>query len=215
MGVKRENGPLSIASQSSVIPCPRNQKFEDSQLNLFLSEHEQALKAISIAVTWIRNMNLFAYTVQKSKLLTFSMIYIRYLTYKYWTRALKNLAAIDVANAMCLRLFAIENCIWNYHVKLGLTILAISREKFTLTHTYINAWMHIYIGYICYIHIYICHVFSDCRRGIGMTTGFIRSTLTTRGYILQFPVTHTRTNLLSSGVVSRVVTSQLAAEPRL
>jgi hypothetical protein len=36
-----------------------------------------------------------------------------------------------------------------------------------------------------------CHVFSDCRRGIGMTTGFIGSTLTTRGYTLQFPVTHT------------------------
>jgi hypothetical protein len=38
---------------------------------------------------------------------------------------------------------------------------------------------------------YYCHVFSDCRRGIGMTTGFIGSTLTTRGYTLQFPVTHT------------------------
>jgi hypothetical protein len=32
---------------------------------------------------------------------------------------------------------------------------------------------------------------SDYRRGIGMTTGFIGSTLTTRGYTLQFPVTYT------------------------
>jgi hypothetical protein len=32
---------------------------------------------------------------------------------------------------------------------------------------------------------------SDRRRGIGLTTGFIGSTLTTRGYTLQFPVTHT------------------------
>jgi hypothetical protein len=36
-----------------------------------------------------------------------------------------------------------------------------------------------------------CHGFSDRRRGIGLTIGFIGSTLTTRGYNLQFPVTHT------------------------
>jgi hypothetical protein len=35
-----------------------------------------------------------------------------------------------------------------------------------------------------------CHVLSDYRRGIGLTTGFMGSTLTTRGYTLQFPVTH-------------------------
>jgi hypothetical protein len=39
--------------------------------------------------------------------------------------------------------------------------------------------------------IVVCYVLSDYRRGIGMTTGFIGSTLTTRGYTLQFPVTHT------------------------
>jgi hypothetical protein len=41
------------------------------------------------------------------------------------------------------------------------------------------------------LHYIYYHVFSDCRRGIGLTTGFIGSTLTTRGYTLQFPVTHT------------------------
>jgi hypothetical protein len=42
---------------------------------------------------------------------------------------------------------------------------------------------------ICSMHIVT--LLSDRRRGIGMTTGFIGSTLTTRGYTLQFPVTHT------------------------
>jgi hypothetical protein len=41
------------------------------------------------------------------------------------------------------------------------------------------------------MHVAYCHVLSDYRRGIGLTTGFIGSTLTTRGYTLQFPVTHT------------------------
>jgi hypothetical protein len=46
--------------------------------------------------------------------------------------------------------------------------------------------------------------------GSGLTTGFIGLNYTTRDYTLQFTVRHMHTNLLSPGVFSLVVTSQLS-----